>query len=97
MIPCEPLSAFATGSPQSSSALMRALVRTDDPERRRFSFTLNLPAFASNPRFWFIHGRDADGQAVWNTRAFSVVSKFLEAHTAQDVLAAPPTPECKGR
>jgi len=43
-------------------------VRTDDPERRRFSFTLNLPTFASHPRFSVITGRDANGEVTWNSR-----------------------------
>lgn len=43
-------------------------VRTNDPERRRFSFTLNLPAFSSHPRFSVITGRDANGEANWNSR-----------------------------
>lgn len=39
-------------------------VKTDDPERRRFSFTLTLPSYASNPRFMVVTARDAKGQPV---------------------------------
>jgi len=43
-------------------------VRTDDPERRKFSFTLNLPAFAYHPRFTVATGRDVNGEVIWDSR-----------------------------